>query len=419
MPVPHLDRIVVVGASLAGVRAAETLRSEGYAGTLTVVGDEQRAPYDRPPLSKQVLTGEWEPERIALPAGANDSLNITWERGVAATGLDLDRRTVGLADGRDLGFDGLVIATGAAARRLPGTDGLAGVHALRTLDDAVAVRVALEGGASRVVVVGAGFIGAEVAASCRARGVAVTMVEPLRAPLARVLGPQMGEVVAALHRDHGVDLRLGVGVDAIHGDGRVEHVALGDGSVIDADLVVVGIGVVPNTSWLADSGLVVDDGVVCDETTLAAPRVVACGDVARWPNPLYGEMMRVEHWEHALDMGAHAARRLLAGDEAAQPFAPVPFFWSDQYDRKIQLAGRVRPDDHIEVVAGSIEDRRFCALFGREGRVVGALTMNMPARVIRYRRQIADGLRWDDALAAAAEQPPPSGPGGPAGPGTP
>lgn len=408
-----LEQIVVVGASLAGLRAAETLRSEGFDGSLTIVGDEARRPYDRPPLSKQVLAGEWDAERVALAAGVEGALDARWELGVAATGLDLAVRQVHLSDDRRLDFDGLVIASGARPRHLPGTEGRPGVHALRTLDDALAVRSALDAGASRVVVVGAGFIGAEVAATCRARGVDVTLIEPLPAPLARVLGAEMGEVVAALHRSHGVDLRVGVGVSAIEGEGPV-RVSLTDGEVVEADIVVVGIGVIPNTAWLEGSGLVVDDGVLCDATTLAAPGVVACGDVARWPNGLYDEVMRVEHWEHALDMAAHAARRLLDVDGPGEPFSPVPFFWSDQYDRKIQLAGRVRPTDEIAVVAGSIEDRRFTALYGRDGRVVGALTMNMPARVIRYRREIAEGLRWDDALAAAAEAaaaPPPSRPG--------
>jgi NADPH-dependent 2,4-dienoyl-CoA reductase/sulfur reductase-like enzyme len=413
-----LERIVIVGASLAGLRAAETLRAEGFTGSITLVGDEPRAPYDRPPLSKQVLRGDWDADKVALPAGANESLDLTWELGVAATGLDLEWRTVSLADGRALPFDGLVIASGAAPRHIPDTAHLPGVYALRTLDDALAVRDAIAAGATRVVVVGAGFIGAEVAASCRALGVDVTMVEPLPAPLARVLGPEMGEVVADVHREHGVDLRVGTGVAAItEGTSHRLQVALTDETTVDADLVVVGIGVIPNTGWLHESGLLLEDGVLCDETTLAAPGVVACGDVARWPNRLFGETMRVEHWEHALDMGAHAARRLLAGDGPGEAFAPVPFFWSDQYDRKIQLAGRVRPTDQIEVVAGSMEERRFCALYGRDGRVVGALTMNMPARVIRYRRQIAEGLGWDDALAAVAEAaaatPPASAPPAP------
>ena len=405
-----LQRIVIVGASLAGLRAAETLRAEGFEGSITVVGDEPHLPYDRPPLSKQVLRGEWDAERVALPAARNEALDLTWEVGVAATGLDQAARTVALADGRQLPHDGLVIASGAAPRHLPGTEHLDRVHALRTIDDALAVRRRLEAGVGRVLVVGAGFIGAEVAASCREAGVEVTMVEPLPAPLARVLGPEMGGVVADLHRDHGVDLRVETGVEAVvegPEPGSPLHVTLTDEQVVEADVVVVGIGVIPNTGWLHSCGLLIEDGVLCDATPLAAPGIVACGDVARWPNTLFDEVMRVEHWEHALDMGAHAARRLLAGDGPGEPFTPVPFFWSDQYDRKIQLAGRVRPTDQIEVVAGSIADRRFCALYGREGRVVGALTMNMPAKVIRYRRQISEGLRWDDALAAAAEPPAP------------
>ena len=397
-----MEHVVVIGASLAGMRAAETLRAEGFSGTLTVVGDEAHAPYDRPPLSKQVLAGEWDVDRIALPSGARAELDLTWERGVAATRLDLTARELELADGRTLPFDGLVIATGATARWIPGTRGLPGVFTLRTLDDALGICRAIDAGATRVVVMGAGFIGAEVAASCRGRGVAVTMVEPLSQPLARVLGEEVGQVIAGLHADHGVDLRLSTGVDSIEAS---EHTAtrvhLSDGTAVTADLVVVGIGVVPNTGWLAGSGLNLDDGVLCDQTTLAAPGVVAAGDVARWPNPVFGDVMRVEHWEHALDMGAHAARRLLAGDGPGEPYAPVPWFWSDQYDRKLQLAGSVRPDDEVVVVAGSTTDRRFTALYGRHGRVVGAFAMNMPAQVVRYRRAIAAGLAWDDALAAA------------------
>ena len=397
-----MDRIVIVGASLAGVHAAETLRREGFAGAITVVGDERHRPYDRPPLSKQVLTGKWEADRIALPAGADGALDVTWELGQPAAGLDLTDRTVRLANGKMLPFDGVVIATGASARVIAGTDGLAGVHTLRTLDDALAIRSAIEAGAERIVVVGAGFIGAEVAASCRSLGLHVTMVEPLSQPLARVLGVGVGAVIADLHRDNGVHLRLGVGVEAIEGDGHVERVRLSDGTVVGTDLVVVGIGVITNTGWLEGSGLTIDNGVVCDQTTLAAPGVVAAGDVARWLNPVFGEMMRVEHWEHALDMGAHAARRLLEGDGPGTPYTPVPWFWSDQYDRKLQLAGRAEPSDRTAVVAGSIAERRFCVLYGRGDRVVGAFAMNMPAQVVRYRRAIEGGLDWDAALATAA-----------------
>jgi len=400
-----MQRVMVVGASLAGLRAAETLRTGGFEGSITVVGDEPHAPYDRPPLSKQLLTGAWDAARTALPAGTDARLDLTWKTGLAATALDLQAREVALADGRALAFDGLVIATGARARTLPGTEGLDGAYALRTLDDALAIRARLDSGTvRRVVVVGAGFIGAEVASSCRERGVEVTLVEPLPGPLAHALGADVSKVMADLHAEHDVDLRLGVAVTAVEGPGRVESVRLADGSTVDADLVVVGIGVIPNTEWLLSSGLAIDRGVVCDETTLATPGVVAAGDVARWPNPTYGgELMRVEHWEHALTMGAHAGRRLLAGEGPGEAFATVPWFWSDQYDRKIQLAGRVRATDEVAVVAGSFAERRFCALYGRDDRVTGVLAMNMPAKVVRYRRLLAEpgGLSWSEALTSS------------------
>jgi NADPH-dependent 2,4-dienoyl-CoA reductase/sulfur reductase-like enzyme len=205
----------------------------------------------------------------------------------------------------------------------------------------------------------------------------------------------MGAVCADVHRDHGVDLRLSSGVDAFldDGHGRVRGVELSDGTVVEADVVVVGVGVVPNTEWLEGSGLTIDNGVVCDETCLAAPDVVAAGDIARWPNRRFGESMRVEHWENAQEQGAHAARRLL-GD--LSPYEPVPWFWSDQYDRKIQLAGRNRPDDEVRIVDGSIEERRFVAVYGRAGKLVGVLGMNRPRPVLQYRHLIAKGASWDD-----------------------
>jgi NADPH-dependent 2,4-dienoyl-CoA reductase/sulfur reductase-like enzyme len=250
-------------------------------------------------------------------------------------------------------------------------------------------------------VVGAGFIGAEVAATCRKRGIDVTLIEALAAPLERGLGAEMGMIAADLHRDHGVDVRLGVGVVMLDGHDRVERVRLTDGSAIDADLVVVGIGVSPVTEWLEGSGLTLDNGVVCDETCLAAPGVVAAGDVARWPNRRFGEVMRVEHWDNAIEMGTAAGRRLLVEDFDAEVYAPIPWFWSDQYDRKIQLAGRAGPDDDVQVISGSVEDRKFSALYGRAGRLVGVLGWNQPRVVMTYRGLIDAGATWDDALAHA------------------
>lgn len=392
--------VTIVGASLAGLRAAETLRRDGFDGPITLIGDEAHEPYDRPPLSKQVLAGDWEPDRIALtPSDKLADLDLDLRFGTAAVGFDLASRTLrltgGETEGETLEVDALLIATGARCRTLG--QPREGVHVLRSLDDCLALRADFDAAPDRVVVVGAGFIGAEVAATARTRGLDVTVVEALSAPLIRVLGPAMGEVCMAVHRDHGVDLRTGVGVEGFDGAGRVERVRLTDGSAVDASVVVVGIGVVPNTEWLEGSGLTLDDGVVCDAAGLAAPGVAAAGDVARWPNRRFGEVMRVEHWDNAAAQGAHSARALLG---AAEPYEPVPWFWSDQYDRKIQLAGHVRPDDEVRVVAGSVAERRFAALYGRGGRLMGALGFNRPRHVMRYRAMIEQGAAFEEALAA-------------------
>jgi 3-phenylpropionate/trans-cinnamate dioxygenase ferredoxin reductase component len=410
--------IVVVGASLAGLRAAEELRAQGFSGRLTLVGDEPHLPYDRPPLSKQVLAGDWDTDRIALAVGHDhglDGLGIDWRLGTRATELDLDNREVTLAGGPPVPYDGLIVATGATPRELPGTGTLAGVHTLRTLDDSLAIRAAVDAGVRRMVVVGAGFIGSEVAATCRTRGCDVTILEALPVPLGRALGDEMGAVMGELHRDHGVDLRLGTGVAGFEGDGgRVARVRLADGAAVEADLVVVGIGVAPNTAWLEGSGVALDDGVVCDASTLAAPGVVAAGDVARWPSRRFGELMRVEHWDNAILMGEHAARRLLAepafssgtaaagsgaGERGPGAYDPVPWFWSDQYDRKIQLAGRSSGADEVVVVDGSTDERRFVALYRRGDRLVGVLAMNRPRLLVTYRAMVERGASWDEVLA--------------------
>ncbi len=395
-------RVVVVGASLAGLSALEALRQEGFQGELIAVGAEQALPYDRPPLSKQVLQGQWEPDKTMLrEQGQYDGLGVTWHLGRRATALDPAARTVTLDDGEPLSYDGLVIATGATPRWLPGTEGLAGVHVLRTLDECLALRAELDG-ASRLCVVGAGFIGAEVAASARVRGVDVTVLEALPAPLARAFPAELGAACAALHLDQGVDLRCGVTVAGFEGDGRVTGVRLGDGQVVECDVVVVGIGVVPETGWLESSGLTLDNGVVCDSTCATpAPGVVAAGDIARWPNNLFGETMRVEHWSNAVEQGAAAAKRLLAGPGEAVDFAPVPYFWSDQYDTKIQFLGRCCPTDEVRIVDGSTEERRFVALFARDGRLMGALAFNRPRQLMAYRKLLAAKTSFDDAIAHA------------------
>jgi len=402
-----MERVVIVGASLAGLRAAESLRQNGFEGAVTLVGAEPHLPYDRPPLSKQVLAGEWDLDRIWLrPAETYARLDLDLRLGRRATALDPHARTVVLDDGEPVGFDGLVITTGALPRTLPNTPALEGIHVLRTIEDCLAIRSALDAGIRRLVVVGAGFIGAEVAATARRRGHEVTLLEALRVPLARGLGERMGEVCAALHRDEGVDLRLGVAVAGFEGSGHVEAVRLGDGGVVEADLVVVGVGVRPATDWLEGSGLVLSDGVVCRDTCAVegAEGIYAAGDLARWPNHLFGEEMRVEHWTNAAEQADAAARNLLAWarGEPGEAYAPVPYFWSDQYDTKIQMVGHPGPDDRVEVVRGSVEERRFVAIYGRAGRIVACLGFSMPRLVMQYRRLIAERASFDEALAMAA-----------------
>jgi NADPH-dependent 2,4-dienoyl-CoA reductase/sulfur reductase-like enzyme len=398
----ELGRVVIVGGSLAGLRAAESLRTDGFDGTITIVADEPHLPYDRPPLSKRLLAGEWEPDRIALRKPDDmGSIDVDWRLGERATGLDLDARTVRLASGDDVGYDGLVIATGAAPRRLPGQEEHAHVTVLRTLDDALDLRARLVGGGRRVVVIGAGFIGLEVAATARQLGNDVLVLEGAPAPLIRALGEEMGTAVSAVHADHGVEIRCGVAVDGF----APEAVLVDGGHRERADVAVVGIGVAPATAWLAGSGLHVDDGVVCGSDLSAGHALVyAAGDVARWHNPLFDEVMRVEHWTNAAEQGAAAARNLLAesAGEPTQPYAPVPFFWSEQYDRRIQFLGRAGADDEVRVVAGSVEERRFAALFGRDGRLRGVLGVNLPRHVMPFRAHLLDRIRWDDALAVAA-----------------
>jgi NADPH-dependent 2,4-dienoyl-CoA reductase/sulfur reductase-like enzyme len=404
-----LDRVVVVGASLAGLRAAETLRHHDVATSVVIVGDEVHRPYDRPPLSKKLLSGEWEPDRIHLrQPDVFDDLDVEWRLGHPASALDLNQRELTLADGSVLGFDGLVIATGARPRRLAGQDTFDHVHELRTLDDALRLRGEIASGGRRVVVVGAGFIGLEAAATAHALGNDVVVLEGAAAPLIRGLGAEMGGAIADLHRAHGVDVRCGVLIEGLTAEG----VRLAGGEIVPADAIVVGIGVTPNTHWLEGSGVRLRDGVVCDANLNAVnvsgavvPGVFAAGDVARWPNGLFDEEMRVEHWTNAAEQGAHAAlnlRRLAAG-EPYDPYEPLPFFWSDQFEHRIQFLGRAAADDEVRVVAGSVAGGKFLALFGRNGRLHGALGVNAPRWVMPTRKLFLDRASWDEALAATAE----------------
>jgi NADPH-dependent 2,4-dienoyl-CoA reductase/sulfur reductase-like enzyme len=397
--------VVVVGASLAGLRAAEEIRHEGHAGPVVIVGEEIHTPYDRPPLSKQLLAGKWDVSRIHHHTPDRlDELGLDLRLGRRAVSLDTDSRMVTVDDGESFHYDGLVVATGASARALPGTEELEPVRTLRTLDDCLGVRADLEaaGEGASVVVIGAGFIGSEVAATCHGLGASVTVVEALPTPLARVLGNEMGEACADLHRANGVTVLTGVGVDRVTtgpGDGNAIVVHLADGSDLGCDLVVVGIGVVPSVGWLEGSGLSLDNGLVCDETLFAGDRVVAAGDVARWTHPTTGEQLRVEHWTNAAEGGAAAARNLLAGTRDAQPYDPIPFFWSDQYTSKIQVIGLPGPEDEVVVVSGSVVEARFIALYRRGDRLRAVLGFSQPRQLMSYRPLLAIGASFDEALA--------------------
>jgi 3-phenylpropionate/trans-cinnamate dioxygenase ferredoxin reductase subunit len=396
--------IAVVGASLAGLRAAETLRAEGFAGRIVMIGAERHQPYDRPPLSKQLLAGTWGLDRVRLRDPEKiDALDLDLRLGHTATALDVVGHTVELDDGGQVAFDGAVVATGAHPRTLPGTAHISGVHALRTLEDCFALGAAVATG-TRLVVVGAGFIGSEVASTCHGLGAHVTVVEALPVPLGRVLGDRLGTVCAGLHRDHGVNVRTGIGVsrlvtESVPGGERVTGVGLIDGTVIPADVVVVGIGVAPTTDWLVGSGLEVDNGVRADATLHAADDVVVAGDVARWFDESLGAEIRIEHWTNAAEQGVAAARSLLAGRGRTTAYAPVPYFWSDQYETKIQVIGHPRPDDEVIVVDGSLEERRFVALYGRQGRLSAAVGFSRPRQLMGFRPLLEARVGLDEARA--------------------
>ncbi|WP_067812846.1 NAD(P)/FAD-dependent oxidoreductase [Actinomadura kijaniata] len=367
--------VLIVGASVGGLTVAEALRRGGHTGRLRLVDPDPHPPYDRPPLSKQVLTGLWPPDRVRLRTPEQlEALDAEWVWGRAER-LDAAARTVELDGGRALAYDTLVIATGLVPRRLPGPEP-AGAHTLRSLDEALALRHALPD-AGRVAVVGAGVLGCEIAAAARTLGREVTLVDPGPVPMARHLGPELGGRVAALHRRHGVRLRLGTAVTGLVGErGRVSGVALADGEVVRADLAVVTIGSVPATAWLENSGLALADGIVCDARCRAAPGVYAVGDVARWPDPVTGVGIRVESRTNATEQALVVAANIL-GDERVH--APVPYFWSDQYDTKIQVHGRVGGGDRVRYLEGTAADDRFVALTESDGgRTTAAIGWNHP-----------------------------------------
>lgn len=384
-----MRRIVVVGAGLAGLRAGQELRSHGFTGELTVVGDEPHMPYNRPPLSKQVLAGTMDPEDCTFPL---DDLDADWVLGAPAAGLDTGGRVVRLTDGRELPYDGLVIATGRRAREWPDLPAMAGFHRLRGLDDAIALRAAIADN-PRVVIVGAGFVGCEVAATLRKRGVDdVDVVEVAPYPMP-ALGREFGERAARLHAAHGVGMHMDSKVVRFEGDDRVTAVHLADGTRIPADLVLISLGSTPNTEWLAGSGVELRAGdVLCDDRCFAVGRddVVAAGDVAVWAHPgVDGGPVRVEHWTNASDMARRAARNLL-DPQAAQSYAPVPTFWSDQYDASIKAVGLWSRCDEVRIVSEGEDTAHLVAEGHCADGMVGALVVNRNKDFISYRRKLGE-----------------------------
>jgi 3-phenylpropionate/trans-cinnamate dioxygenase ferredoxin reductase component len=386
------DGIVIVGGGLAAARTAEQLRRADYTGPIMIVSDEVHLPYDRPPLSKEVLRKEVDD--VALkPREWYDENDITLRLGSAATRLDTHEQTVTLDDGAVLGYDELVIATGLVPRRIPAFPDLEGIRVLRSFDESMALREHASA-ARRAVVIGAGFIGCEVAASMRGLGVDVVLIEPQPQPLAAVLGEQIGELVARLHRDEGVDVRLGVGVAEVRGEGHVDTVVLTDGTEVPADLVVVGIGSRPATQWLDGSGIEVDNGVICDEAgRTSAPNVWALGDVASWRDPM-GHQARVEHWSNVGEQARVVVPAMLGRDTPSN--VVVPYFWSDQYDVKIQCLGEPHATDIVHLVED--DGRKFLAYYERDGVLVGVVGGGLPGKVMKVRAKIAAGTPISEML---------------------
>ena len=387
-----------MGANLAGGRAAETLRSEGFDGRVVLIGEEPDRPYERPPLSKEVVRGETPADDVYLrPEAFYAEQDIELRLGVRATSLDVGGTSVGLADGSSVAFDMCLLATGGRVRTLdvPGSD-LEGVRYLRTLRDASALASALEG-RPRVVVIGAGFIGAEVAASARRSGCDVVMIEMLDVPLRRVLGEDIGRVYAQIHRDEGVDLRLSEGVERFEGDGHVEAVVGTSGTSYDADLVVVGVGIAPNVELAEEAGLECDNGILVDELCrTSASNVWAAGDVAKRPDVYSGGAIRTEHFQNAQNMGPAAARSMLGKGE---PFQEVPWFWSDQYDVNLQMLGYTSPDvEHV--IRGTFESRDAIAFYLDGDRIVAAIAMNRGKDIAATRRLIERRITVDRTALA-------------------
>ncbi|MFE1962143.1 NAD(P)/FAD-dependent oxidoreductase [Streptomyces sp. NPDC059479] len=384
------DGVLVVGASAAGLATVEALRRHGYTGTVTVVGAESHLPYDRPPLSKQVLSGAWEPERARLRSReVLETLGAEFVLDDPAVALDAEALAVHTASGRTLRAGAVVVATGTRPRVLPGQDGLAGVHVLRTLDDALALRAGLLESV-RPVVVGDGVLGAEIAATARTMGLDVTVVGPQSALMASQLGGSVAGLLGGLHAERGVRLRLGSGVRGLVGSGgRVTGVCLESGEVVPADLVVVAVGADPVTEWLDGSGLRVENGLVCDARCRAGSGIYAVGDVARWHHVGLGGLVRLENRTNATEQAMVVAANILG---AGRAYTPVPYFWTDQFDAKIQVHGTLPADAGMTVVDGDPATRRFVARYHRHGTTTAVLGWNMPKQTRQHRQHVADAL---------------------------
>ncbi|AKA01821.1 ferredoxin reductase [Streptomyces noursei ZPM] len=404
-------RIVIVGASLAGLRAAETLRDEGFTGDLTLVGDEPHPPYDRPPLSKQVLLGRVPAADVGLPA--RRPVDARWKLGVRASGLDPATKEVLLRNGERLPFDRLLIATGTRARPWPHPEEarLDGVLTVRTVDDAQRLAERLDAGPRRVLVIGAGFTGSEIASACRERGLAVTVAERGPAPLVGALGGTLGAFAARLQRAHGVDLRCGVTVTSLTGDaGRLTGAELSDGSRIDADVAVVALGAVRNTEWLADTGLAAGPrGVACDAGCRAfdmygivTDDVFVAGDVARFPHPLFEyQMLALEHWGNAVEQAEVAAHNMVNPGPRRRPHLAVPAFWSSQFGLNIKSVGVPTFSDQVTVAQGSVEEGRLVVVYGYRGRITAAVSVNRAKWLEHYRHLIETAAPFPPEPGAA------------------
>jgi NADPH-dependent 2,4-dienoyl-CoA reductase/sulfur reductase-like enzyme len=410
-----MQTVAIVGASLAGLRAAETLRSNGFNDHIMLIGNEASLPYNRPPLSKQFLTGDWEADRLPfLKSDQFEGLNIIFRSSTDAVAIDIDLQTIALSDNSRVEFDGLVIATGARATQLTNLTGRPNVFTLRSLEDSQRLGQALTT-AKSLVVIGGGFIGSEVAASAHGMGIETTIIESQDALMLRGLGSLIGNALTNFHRAHGVDVRCNSRVTRVVDDGIHTSIELTDGTSLSPDVIVVGVGASPATDWLEDSSIALDDGVITDSFCRVQskrgdplPKIVAAGDVARWYSTRHGRHVRSEHWTNAQEQGAAAAQTLLAdlgiNDAIAPTYDPVPYMWSDQFGKKIQVVGFPEINDTTHIVQGALEEAKFLALVERDGQLVGSIGMAMVPALVKARSLLNENASFAQESEAFSVQ---------------